>query len=128
MRRQIELCKVVQASCPGTPHQDIQEMALACMGETPSAPSVAGGSSSSATTVSMTPVGPAHPPRFPPPQQMADDQEGSMQTSPGPGMKGLTTTKVPVTTVTMPRIVVSIIKVTEVPGGKVVKGATSWLE
>ena len=73
MRRQMELCKMVQASCPGMSHQNIQEMALACMGETPSAPPAGGGSSSSAPTVSMTPVGPAHSPQFPPPQHMADD-------------------------------------------------------
>ena len=46
MRRQIELYKMVQASCPGMSHQDIQGMALACMGETSSAPPVGGQSSS----------------------------------------------------------------------------------
>eukprot|EP00904_Undaria_pinnatifida_P004270 jgi/Undpi1/13844/HiC_scaffold_9.g03495.m1 len=71
MRRQIELYKMVQASCPGMSHQDIQGMALACMGETSSAPPVGGGSSSS-PTISMTPVGPAHPPQFSHPQHRTD--------------------------------------------------------
>ena len=81
MRRKIELYKMVQPSCPG-----IQGMALACMGETPSAPPAGGGSS--APTVSMTPVGPGRPPQFPPPQHQTDDPERRNVNFSGRGHEG----------------------------------------
>ena len=101
---------------------------MACMGETPSAQPAGGGSSSSAPTISMTPVEPALLPQFPHSQHMADGPGRGNQTSPDPSTKGATTREVPVTTVTMPSIMVSIIEVTEVPGGKTLRGAASWVE
>ena len=127
MRRQIELYKLVQGSCPRMSHQDIQGMALACMGEAPSAPLAGGGLSSSAPTIYMTPVGPAPPPQIPLHSTWRITRKGEKQTSPDRGTRGATTAEVPVTTVTMPRTIVNIIRASEVPGGKALRGAKSWV-
>ena len=60
-------------------------MALACMEETPSAPPVGGGKSSPAPIISMTPVGPAPTPQFPPPQHRADGPGRGNANFSGPG-------------------------------------------
>lgn len=51
-----------------------------------------------------------------------------MPTSQDAGMKGVTTAEVPETSVTIASTWASTIKVTEVPPGRVLKGAKSWEE